>query len=563
MAEPLAGELPEHHPSTLIDALRRAAAVWPERGITLLDSRGRVEGRRTWPAVLEAVEAAAGRLATLGVRRGDRIVVCLPTSWPWFEVWFGAVRLGALPAAVAPPRALGSPRNQIDKALFAARQVDARYLVCGDLVSDQIQEAIDSGGPQLPRQKLLSLRAFEATGWSDVDAAGGLPPQPEEPCFLQLTSGSTGTQRAVVVSNAAATWSARTSMEAVSAPHGTLMDAIVGWLPLYHDMGLGGCLLGALLVGADLIMLNPRAFLARPWVWLEQFAQTRTAMSAAPNFSFRQCVERVGDDRLGSLDLRGWRDAISGSEMVRARTMNEFSRRFEAAGLKRGAVRAAYGMAENTLLNSISVTLDGLRTAAPNAGGPEVASNGPPMPGVEATIVAPDGRVLPAGEVGEIRLRSPAVMLGYWSDPEATAEVLRDGWLYTGDLGFLSASGEIHITGRTKELLILGGSNVMPHEIEWVAESALGGGGRERAAAFSVDAPHGERAVLVIERPGRGADAELLKSEVARSVGRALGFQLADLLLVRRGRIPRTSSGKVRRRALREEYLRGELSLGS
>ena len=137
--------------------------------------------------------------------------------------------------------------------------------------------------------------------------------------------------------------------------------------------------------------------------------------------------------------------------------------------------------------------------------------------------------------------------------------MLRDGWLYTGDLGFLSPAGEVHITGRTKELLILGGSNVMPHEIEWVAESVLGAGGRERAAAFSVDAPHGERAVLVMETGG-GDGAGLLRSEVGRSVGRALGIQLADLLLVRRGRIPRTSSGKVRRRSLREQYLRGDLA---
>ena len=376
-----------------------------------------------------------------------------------------------------------------------------------------------------------------------------------------MTSGSTGRQRAVVVSHSAATWSARASMEAVAIPRGgELMDALVGWLPLYHDMGLGGCLLGSLLTGAELIMLNPRAFLARPWVWLEQFARTRTAMSAAPNFAFRQCVERIGDDRLRTLDLSGWRDVCSGSEMVRHATMAEFAGRFEAAGLDPGALRAAYGMAENTLLISISRTVDGLRTAAPAGGGPEATSNGPPMERTEIEIAAPDGRPLPPGEVGEIRLRSPSVMLGYWNDPEATAEVLRGGWLHTGDLGFLSAAGEVHITGRTKEVLILGGSNLMPQEIEWVAESVVGAGGRERAAAFSVDGTHGERAILVMETGGVRGGADLLRSEVGRGVGRALGIRLADLLLVRRGRIPRTSSGKVRRRTLREQYLRGELA---
>ncbi len=559
MTDPGAGTNSELHPENLLEALARAASVWPQRGITLIDSRGRLEGRRTWPAMLDEIEAAAGRLVTLGVRPGDRILVCLPTSWPWFEVWFGAVRLGALPAAVAPPRALGSPRNQIEKALAVNELLDARYMVCTDLVSDQVQE-IASGGPASgSRPNLLSQAALAATSPSPVPATR--PPRGDEPAFLQMTSGSTGRQRAVVVGHAAATWSARASMEAVAIPRGgDLMDALVGWLPLYHDMGLGGCLLGSLLTGAELIMLNPRAFLARPWVWLEQFRRTKTAMSAAPNFSFRQCVERIDDDRLKTLDLSGWRDVCSGSEMVRQATMAEFGSRFEAAGLDPGALRAAYGMAENTLLISISQTVDGLHTAAPAGGGPEVTSNGPPMEGTEIEIAAPDGRALPPGEVGEIRLRSPSVMLGYWDDPEATAEVLRDGWLYTGDLGFLSAAGEVHITGRTKEVLILGGSNLMPQEIEWVAESVLGTGGRERAAAFSVDGAHGERAVLVMETGGAGDTAGLLKSEVGRSVGRALGIQLADLLLVRRGRIPRTSSGKVRRRSLREQYLRGDLA---
>ena len=550
---------PAHHPETLLDALHRAASYWPDRGITLIDSRGRVEGRRTWPAMLRETEAAAGRLATLGVRRGDRILVCLPTSWPWFDVWFGAVRLGALPAAVAPPRALGSPRNQIEKSLAVNAMLDARYLVCTDSVSDQVQEVVAAGAAGPPPPNLLSPSALAATSLSPVP--DGPPPHGEDPAFLQMTSGSTGYQRAVVIGHASATWSARASMEAVAVPRdGRLMDALVGWLPLYHDMGLGGCLLGALLTGAELVMLNPRAFLARPWVWLEQFKRTKTAMSAAPNFAFRQCVERVGDDRLASLDLSGWRDVCSGSEMVRAETMNEFASRFEAAGLDPGAIRAAYGMAENTLLISISQSVDGLRTAAPAGGGPEVTSNGPAMPGAEIQIAAPDGRALPAGEVGEIRLRGPGVMQGYWNDPEATAEVLRDGWLYTGDLGFLNAAGEVHITGRTKEILILGGSNVMPHEIEWVAESVLGAGGRERSAAFPVDAPHGEQAILVVEDPGDRASAALLRSEVGRAVGRALGIRLADLVVVRRGRIPRTSSGKVRRRALREDYLRGDLS---
>ncbi len=549
-------------PETLLEALRRAAVDWPERGITLIDSRGRVEGRRTWPVLREQVEAAAGRLVTLGVRRGDRVLICLPTSWSWFEIWFGAVRLGALPAAAAPPRALGSPRNQISKALAVNAMLDARWMVCSETVSEQVRQVAAASDAVGPPPDVLTTARFQAIAPSSLP---DLPaPRGDDSAFLQLTSGSTGHQRAVVIGHASATWSARASMEVVAAPHGgRLMDALVGWLPLYHDMGLGGCLLASLLTGAELIMLNPRAFLGRPWLWLEQFRRTKMAMSAAPNFSYRQCVERIGDDRLASLDLSGWRDVCSGSEMVRAETMAEFTSRFEAAGLDPGSVRASYGMAENTLLISMSQTTDGLRTAAPADGGPEVTSNGPAMPESKIEIAAPDGRSLPVGQVGEIRLRSPSMMQGYWNDPTATAEVLRDGWLHTGDLGFLNRDGEVHITGRLKEILILAGSNVMPHEIEWLAESVLGAGGRERAAAFPVDGPHGEQAILVIEDPGDRISPAVLQSEVGRRLGRALGIQLADLVIVRRGTIPRTSSGKVRRHALRETYLRGELGAGA
>jgi fatty-acyl-CoA synthase len=189
-----------------------------------------------------------------------------------------------------------------------------------------------------------------------------------------------------------------------------------------------------------------------------------------------------------------------------------------------------------------------------------VASTGPAVMDSEVRVTAPDGQALPEGEIGEVRARGPGIFSGYFNDPEATREGLRDGWLLTGDLGFLHA-GELHLTGRSKEVLILHGHNLMPHEIEWVAESVTGGGGIERCGAFSVSkGAEGEVAVLVVESGERDpVKQRALAREVKVRVGRTLGLPLADLVLVRRGQIPKTTSGKVQRNLLRARYLRGEI----
>ncbi|MCG8456300.1 MAG: AMP-binding protein, partial [Holophagales bacterium] len=293
----------------------------------------------------------------------------------------------------------------------------------------------------------------------------------------------------------------------------------------------------------------------------------------APNFGFQLCLERLGAAEIEGLDLGSWRYAMTGAEMVRPETVAGFCERFAAAGFRPEAFRPCYGLAEATL----AVTLDrqgrGLRTRPlpGKAGGlldpelQEVASVGEPIPDTSVRIVAPDGRTLADGEVGEVRVSGPGVFSGYWNDAEATAEALVESGpereLRTGDLGFLHG-GELYFTGRTKDLLIVRGNNVMPHEIEWLAENVTGGGGAARSGAFSiVHGSQGEQAVVVVESQER--DEEKL-GEMARAiqieVSEGLGLSLADVRFVRRGRIPKTTSGKVQRRALRELYLRGELS---
>ncbi|REJ79957.1 MAG: hypothetical protein DWQ36_15755 [Acidobacteria bacterium] len=562
--------------TSLQAALLASARRHRDRRIALLDNRGRIAEARSFPELVDSLRLGAGRLVAAGVAPGDRVIVCLPTSWQWLETWFGALLLGALPVSVAPPGALGSPAAQIRKALEVAARLDAAALVAGEtflrdageiLAEDGVARrgdptAVRSPGPT----RWLAVESLSRTSADPVDPA--LPADPEQIAFLQLTSGSTGLPRAAEISHRAVLHNVRAMGEAVDSPHGgEPTRRMVSWLPLYHDMGLVGCLVNSLLRGFDLDLLTPRAFLARPWIWLEAISRypDGAVLSTAPNFAYQLCVERTPAGLEGGLDLTGWRDAMTGSEMVKPETAAAFCDRFAAAGFTPPQLRPCYGMAETTLATTFDRELAGPRVRAvpgdASVGVPaEVVCCGRAIIDSRVRVLDPRGAALPAEAIGRVQVRSPSLFSGYYQDPQATAEALRDGWLETGDLGFLDADGELYLTGRSKELLILHGQNVMPHELEWIAEAELETGGSQRCAAFSVPGQTGEEPVLVMETSEE--DATRLADEarrVAGAIGRALGVPLRDTVWVRRGAIPRTSSGKIQRQAVRDLYLEGQL----
>jgi fatty-acyl-CoA synthase len=250
--------------------------------------------------------------------------------------------------------------------------------------------------------------------------------------------------------------------------------------------------------------------------------------------------------------------------MVRPETAAAFAELTAPAGFSAAALRPCYGLAEGTLAVTFDLAGEGVRTRANPAAAvgeaPEVVCVGSPVADTEVRITAPDGTARADGEVGEVRVRGPGVFLGYFNDPESTAESLVDGWLATGDLGFLHG-GELYLTGRIKDVLILRGHNLMPHELEWLAEGVTGGGGIERCGAFSIDGgAEGELPVVVVETGERSPEARAgLARQIRLAVGHALSLTLADVAFVRRGRIPKTTSGKVQRRELKQRYLAGEL----
>ncbi len=542
---------------TLIDALARTARDVPDAAVAVLDRRGAADAR-TYAEVLRAARARAARYAALGVGEGDVVLVALDTSHDWIDAWFGAIARGALPVAVAPAGAMGTGRAHLDKLDGLLERLDAPVLVTGDGVRDAARE---HGIARVADRVRTPAELDDLTPADFVAPTVGA----NGDAFLQLTSGSTGVPRAVRVRHSAALHNVRAIADALGVlrvapgeprPHG------VSWLPLHHDMGLVGCLLSCVVHGWSLDLIPPRAFLARPETWLAAIARRDRVISPAPNFAYQACVERDTPSRLGDADLSRWAVGLTGAEMVQPATVAAFTRGHAPLGFDAGTLRPSYGLAEGTLAVTIDRRAAGPRTA-PVPGddtGREVACVGAPVMDTRVRVVDEDGNALPERTVGAVRVAGPGVFAGYRGDAEATARALRDGELVTGDLGFLQ-DGELYLTGRTKDLLILRGANLMPHELEWCAERVAGGGGLSRAGAFSVDGgAQGEQAVVVVETTATDpSELATLARDVRGAIGREVGLTLHDVALVRRGRIPKTSSGKVQRGELRDRYLDGRL----
>jgi fatty-acyl-CoA synthase len=553
-------------PTDLRELIRRAAVDHPERGITIFDGRGRSSERRTYAEVLELATNAAARFDALGVGPGDPVMVALPTSWEWLEAWMGLLFCGALPVASSGATGLAAAETQLGKVDQVMGAIGARHVVTSEGFRDQAA----AGGFERAAAGVITPDELRAASPSPAF----LPPSvgPDDVAFLQLTSGSTGLPRAVMITHRGSVHNPAASTEGAAGRMGSpiqdWVDCMVSWLPLYHDMGLIGCLLLPLLVGYELRLLRPQTFLARPMLWLRELGANGRTFAPAPNFGYQLCVERVRPKQLDGIDLGNFKVALTGAEMVRRETADAFAETFAPVGFEPESFLPCYGLAEATLAVTFDQEGKGIRTlpapASTDSGFAmaEVVSLGRPVRDTLLRIVSPDGRALAEDAVGEVCIQGPGVFAGYYRDREATAESLIDGWYHTGDLGFLHG-GELYLTGRIKDVLIVRGHNLMPDEIERLADGVTGGGGLMRSAAFSVArGAAGEEPVLVVEA-GAGDDERLddIAREIKIEVGRALGLPLADVVFVRRGRIPRTTSGKMQRSEVRRRYLDGSLDV--
>jgi acyl-CoA synthetase (AMP-forming)/AMP-acid ligase II len=536
----------------LPEALAQAAAR-PTQGVAIAGRRGVFEWR-SFAQVEAAARLAAGRLLASGVRPRDPLLLLLPTGWDWLAQWFGALLLGAWPMAAAPARALGSTGPHLQRLEALLGPLGLRAVVCSEAAR---QAALSVGASSLASAALTLERLGDLTPAAFTEARL----DPAEVAYLQLTSGSTALPKAVMLSHQNVLEHCAVLDEIIGRPLGGPLhewaEAWTSWLPLHHDMGLVGCLLMPMLCGLDARLIETTSFLARPRLWLESVGRSG---SVAPNLGYQWALERFPEAERAALDLRGFRAALCGAEMVRPETAAAFAAAFAGSGFDPGAFRPCYGLAEATLAVTMDARGEGLRCRAVPGGRGAVACVGEPLPGTEVRIVGPDGSQLGNDQVGEIQVRGPGVFAGYLADPAASAAAFDRGFLRTGDLGFL-ADGELYVSGRIKDLIIVAGENVSCEEIERLADGVTGGGGLQRCAAFALPGDgHGERLVVVVETELREA-ARLADAEraVRLAIGRGLALPVADLLFVRRGAIPRTSSGKLQHGRLREDYLAGRL----
>jgi acyl-CoA synthetase (AMP-forming)/AMP-acid ligase II len=396
------------------------------------------------------------------------------------------------------------------------------------------------------------------------------PPHPargDDLAIIQFSSGSTLAPKAVTLThnNIVAHCAAVTEHLHFEG------QRFVSWLPLHHDMGLIGMVLGSM-AAASLVLLPPELFIARPAAWLRAMARYRGTLSTAPNFAYALCLRKVTDEDMAGLDLSAWRHALSGAEQVSPDIVRRFCQRFSKWGFPQDALIPVYGLAEATLSVCFAPHRSAVKTRSIDAtramwrgeviaGTREIASVGVPIPGVEVQIRDDSGRALPSDWIGRIFVRGRSITHGYFNDPKATAATLIDGWLDTGDLGFVS-DGELFIYGRSKEVVVIRGANRAPQEFEDCLDGIEGlRPGCRIAAGFWPEGAEQEELLLLAERrtgPGIAPDPVLIE-RIRMEVTHRTGIRPHTVVLLDPGTLPRTTSGKWRRGEAVKRYLSGTL----
>jgi acyl-CoA synthetase (AMP-forming)/AMP-acid ligase II len=528
--------------TTLTEMMRRRATLSPDTPYFHLYGDTVTYGR-LW----NASGRVAAALVRAGVRPGDKVALIYPTCMEFFSTFFGALRLGAVPVPLYPTLGVEGTANILRDCEAVAVTTIGWF-----------RPGVDASVAQAP-----GVRSVLEP--QDLDVETAAPPleaaREDDLAFIQYTSGSTGHPRGVMLTHANVVRTTHFMGEAAGLGPD---DRVVSWLPLYHDMGLIGCAFTPPLTATPLWLLPPD--LRNPRHWLELMTTIRATFTVSPDFGYRNCVRHVRDG--SDLDLSSLKAALSGAEPVRISTIDAFETHF---GLKH-VIAPCYGLAEATLAVAIWPRATPLRLDPSG----RFVSVGKPCSGVSVRIMTPapenngadasaesvDSVELPANVEGEICVKSPGVMRGYYKNPEATARVLSaDGWLRTGDLGLIDTKGYLFVTGRLKDLMLLAGENVVPTDIEEAVDQVPG---VRYSAALGVDSERtgSQRLFVVAEVRGEAGDAEahhdLARAIVAR-VHEARGHRPARVLIVPSGTIPKTSSGKIQRSRLTAMVQAGEL----
>lgn len=578
---------------TISQAIEDAAKAEPTRGFRFVPDTGvpgfspdgsvTSEASFSFTAIERASARYGGALQALGLKKGDRVALILPTNEDFVLSFFGAIRAGIVPVPIYPPLGLGQLQSYLDNTRHIVAKSGARALVTSSKI-----------------KRLLGTVQESCPALEEVVAVEGIreslePLKPEkitldDPAFLQFTSGSTSRPKGVTLTHGNLAANIRCIME--DGLQIREEDVGISWLPLYHDMGLIGFVLAPLFHRVPIVYLSPLLFLKRPVSWFQAFTRHKGSIAYAPNFAYALCVKRIRAADLEGLDLSSWRVAGCGAEPIRPETLEAFTSTFGKIGFKPQALLPSYGMAESSLAVAFTELGEGMKTftvdgqtlwgegiAKPvgedDEGAIRLVSCGPAFPSHQIGIFDagrdegagdPESKhPLPEGRVGEIRIAGPSVMRGYWEDIEKTTEARAGAYLRTGDLGFLW-QGRLYICGRSKEVVIVNGRNYYPQDMEWEA-SKVPGVRKGNVIAFGARDPSGverdrERVIIAFELQ----DAAMLEKaqeyvqKVRAAVQEGMALTLDDAVPLAPGTLPKTSSGKLQRAKARELYELGELA---
>jgi 1-acyl-sn-glycerol-3-phosphate acyltransferase len=562
------------HASTLLDVLAWHLQSHPDQTQLVVLPDDTTEGdeqRISYRQLADASAAAAAGLQRAGVVPRQSVALMLPTSAEYFSTYFGILMAGAIPVPIYPPA--------------RASQLEDHVLRHGGILDNARAVMLVTVPEAMVVARLLQARVpgLHQVVTPQQLASGGGTPTPvtvraDDIAFIQYTSGSTGQPKGVALTHANLLANIRAMAQAIAA---TPRDVFVSWLPLYHDMGLIGAWLAPLYVGFPLVVMSPLAFLAKPLRWLQAMHRWRGTLSAGPNFAYELCLKRIDDAALAGLDLSAWRLAFNGAEAVSPDTVRRFAERFAPFGLRPGVMAPVYGLAEASVgllfppLGRVA-PIDAVarepftreRRAVPavpdDAGALRFVACGRPLPGHAVRILDEAGLEVGERIEGRLEFKGPSATRGYFHNPEQTARLFHDGWLDSGDRAY-AADGDIYITGRVKDIVIRGGRNLYPQEIE-EAVGRVDGVRKGCVAVFgSPDPASGtERLVVLAEvRPASAptpAEATTrLREAVSRAVLDAIGEPPDEIVLAPPHTVLKTSSGKVRRSACRSLYEAGRI----
>lgn len=556
---------------TLVEIVEYHLRVQPDRVHIVLEEDDGTAVPITYRDLYRAASAVARGLRAQGLGPGRQVAIMLPTGLGYFASFLGICLAGGVPVPLYPPMRLDRIAEYMGRCAKILDNAQAQFLITFDRaarVADIARDRVRS------IERVLSVDDMLAAAGDDPGLLTHVAITADHTALIQYTSGSTGDPKGVELTHANVVSNIRASALGCGLRDG---DVVVSWLPLYHDMGLIGGWLMPLYYGVPTVLMSPLVFLSRPARWLTALTEYRATCSVAPNFAFDLCCKRVDDATVATLDLHRVRAILNGSEPILPTTLDRFVDRFAPVGLEREVLFCAYGLAENMVAVAFpphgrAPRVDRIdrvifesearaMPAAPGADALEFVGVGKAIEGHEIQLVDERGAVVEERRQGTIHFRGPSAFKGYYRRPDVTAEVKSvDGWVDTGDLGYV-AEGELFIVGRAKDLIIKGGRNYYPHEIEEAAASVTGIR-QGCVAAFAVrdEAAGTEQIVVVCETKERDAmSRETLIARVTEAVTSRVGVPPDRVVLAGPGAVPKTSSGKIQRRESRRLYVAGEL----